>query len=124
MRFLVDESMSPRVASGLDDAGHDALHLRDLNLLGASDADVMTAAAAADRVLVSADTDFGELLAIGEHPGPSVIIFRRASHRPEAQTRLLLDNLAGIEQSLEAGAVVVLSDQGVRFRLLPIDRAE
>ncbi len=124
MRFLVDESLSWRVAVGLAGAGHDAVHVGDLKLLGADDLTVMEAAASTDRVLVSADTDFGELLAIGSHPGPSVIILRRVPHRPEVQTELLLANLDGVEQSLAAGAVVVVSAERVRFRLLPISREE
>jgi predicted nuclease of predicted toxin-antitoxin system len=94
----------------------------DLGLLGATDVTVMEAAASSERVLVSADTDFGELLAVGRDPGPSVIILRRMPHRPEAQTELLLANLGGIEETLAAGAVVVLSGENVRFRLLPINR--
>jgi predicted nuclease of predicted toxin-antitoxin system len=72
VRFLIDESLSTTVARLLSDAGHDAVHVGDLGLLGAADGTVMRAASAADRVLVSADTDFGELLALGSHPGPSV----------------------------------------------------
>ncbi len=124
MRFLVDESLSWRVAAGLAKAGHDAVHVGDLGLLGADDLRVMEAATSTDHVLVSADTDFGELLAVGRHPGPSVIILRRAPHRPQVQTELLLANLDGMEESLAAGAVVVLSAQHVRFRLLPISREE
>lgn len=72
-------------------------------------------AASTDRVLVSAaaDTDFGELLAIGSHPGLSVIILRRVPHRPDVQTELLLANVDSVEQSLAAGAVVILSAQHV-----------
>ena len=98
--------------------------MSDLDLLGTDDLRVLKAAASTDRVLVSADTDFGELLAVGRHPGPSVIVLRRAPHQPEAQTELLLANLAGMAESLAAGAVVVLSAQHVRFRLLPISREE
>jgi predicted nuclease of predicted toxin-antitoxin system len=73
---------------------------------------------------VAADTDFGELLALGRHLGPSVVIFRRAPHRPEAQAQLLLANLDAIEETLAAGAVVTLSGQSVRFRLLPISHED
>jgi predicted nuclease of predicted toxin-antitoxin system len=124
VRFLVDESLSHRVAVDLANAGHDAVHVRDLHLLGATDAAVMKAAADANRVVVAADTDFGELLALGRHPGPSVVIFRRAPHRPEAQAELLLANLDAIEETLAEGAVVILSEQSVRFRLLPISHEE
>ena len=77
--------MSGRVAAGLAQAGHDAIHLVDLQLLGAQDDAVLAAAAGSGRVLLSADTDFGELLALGRHPGPSVVLFRRAPRRPDGQ---------------------------------------
>ena len=72
MKLLVDESLSARVARLLRAAGHDALHVGDLALLGAADEAVMEAAREGHRILVSADTDFGEFLAIGTHTEPSV----------------------------------------------------
>lgn len=120
MRFLVDESLSARVAHALVEAGHDAAHVGELQLLGAPDEAVLGAAAQTGRVLVSADTDFGELLALGRHPGPSVVIFRRAPHRPDKQVLLLVASLPDIEDCLQAGAVVVLTSDRVRIRLLPI----
>lgn len=120
MRFLVDESLSARLASGLTQAGHDAVHLGELQLLGAQDEAVLAAAGGSGRVLVSADTDFGELLALGRHPGPSVVLFRRAPRRPEGQVLLLLASLPDIEESLVTGAVVVLTSDRARIRLLPI----
>ncbi len=120
MRFLVDESLSVRVARALVAAGHRATHVGDLQLLGAPDEAVLQAAAGTGCVLISADTDFGELLALGRHPGPSVVILRRAPHRPPAQAALILASLAAVEDSLAAGAVVVLTGDRVRIRLLPI----
>ncbi len=32
MRFLVDNALSPEVARGLSDAGHSAIHVRDIGL--------------------------------------------------------------------------------------------
>jgi predicted nuclease of predicted toxin-antitoxin system len=78
VRLLVDESISPRVAALLTAAGHEALHLGEVGLLGAPDELVMAASLETGRVLVSADTDFGDLLALGRHIGPSVVILRRA----------------------------------------------
>jgi hypothetical protein len=36
VKFLVDENLSPLVAELLTDAGHDAVHIRDLQVAGAS----------------------------------------------------------------------------------------
>lgn len=71
MKFLIDESLSATVARTLEAAGHDAIHVGAVGLLGAPDTDVMSAATTEDRIVVSADTDFGEILALGRHPGPS-----------------------------------------------------
>jgi len=122
VRFLVDESLSIRVARLLSDAGHDAVHLGDLGLLGAPDTRVMDAASDAGRILLSADTDFGELLALGRHPGPSVVLYRRAPRRPDSQVPLLLAALTQVADSLASGAVVVLTHDYVRVRMLPIRR--
>lgn len=124
MRFLVDESLSAGVAQRLSTAGHDAVHVGDLGLLGALDRAVMGAAREADRVLVSADTDFGELLALGADPGPSVVLLRRSPHAADDQVRLLLDALDAVFEDLDRGAVVVLTPHRVRVRSLPIRSEE
>jgi hypothetical protein len=55
MRFLIDNAMSPEVAAGLNAAGHDALHVRDLGLADAADVEIFHRAAAENCVIVSAD---------------------------------------------------------------------
>jgi predicted nuclease of predicted toxin-antitoxin system len=120
LKFLIDESLSARVATLLTEAGHDAVHLGALELLGVPDTVVMAAATDAGRCVVSVDTDFGELLAIGRHPGPSVILLRRAPHRPDDQADLILAALDRIEEDLELGAIAVLNNERARVRRLPI----
>ncbi|MBO0841259.1 MAG: DUF5615 family PIN-like protein [Sciscionella sp.] len=71
MRFLLDECLSARLATLLRDAGHDCVHVQDRELLGASDERVMTCALRQLRVLLSMDTDFGELLARSNARAPA-----------------------------------------------------
>lgn len=93
MRFLVDECLPTRFAQILAGPGHDALHISDLGLLGATDEKIMATAVQEDRVLVSADTDFGELLAVGRLIGPSVILLRGPVGPPEIRAELVLRKL-------------------------------
>ncbi|MBI4197590.1 MAG: DUF5615 family PIN-like protein [Chloroflexi bacterium] len=121
MRFLVDASLSPTVARLLHLAGHDALHLLDYGALTDSDPDVLLRAEQESRVLVSADTDFGTLLARSEAMAPSVILFRGGlEHLPALQTELLLANLVSLQMDLEHGSIVVIEPGRIRVRPLPL----
>jgi predicted nuclease of predicted toxin-antitoxin system len=104
VRFLVDENLSPRVAVLLSQAGHDAVHVRDVLAARTPDADVMVMAQSQERIIVSADTDFGALIAQAKAVTPSVLLVREfVELRPPELASLLLEHLDLIKKDLEAG---------------------
>lgn len=117
MKFLIDDALSPVVAGRLRAAGHEAAHVRDHGLQGATDPEVLDRAGRQDRVVVPADTDFGASWT----RAPSVVLFRGGvARRPEQQAALVLANLASIARDLEAGVIVVIEPTRMRVRALPI----
>jgi predicted nuclease of predicted toxin-antitoxin system len=89
----------------------------------AADDAVFERAELESRVVVSADTDFGTLLALREATSPSVILLRGAAlRRADDQVALILRALPSIDAALQRGAIVVLERHRLRLRDLPITR--
>ncbi len=70
---------------------------------------------------MSADTDFGTLLATRSALKPSIIQFRGpGSRRPDVLARSLLPNLSQFSEALERGSIATLEPSRIRVRALPI----
>ena len=124
MNFLVDHSLSPAVAEKLRQAGHDSVHARRYGIHKADDEVLFDRAAQEVRVLVSADTDFATIFATRQTTKPSVILFRRDTHRrPDAQARLLLANLPTISDLLDHGAIIIFEENRLLSRAAPLLRS-
>ena len=121
MKLLLDANLSPEVGRRLKEAGHDAIHVADIGLLTAPDPEILQAAADAERILLTADADFGALLALGSLASPSVLLLRSADHlRPVEQAALIAANLPSMTEDLEKGAIASLTRDRLRVRALPV----
>ena len=115
MRLLLDMNMSPNVAERLRAEGHDAVHLRELDLGRLPDHDVFTHATTDQRVVVTFDLDFGEIVGMGG--GTGVILSRLRSVRAaRAQQRVSV----ALTQATEALHTVAVEDARIRVRTWPI----
>lgn len=121
MRFLVDANLSPRVAEWLRERGHDAVHVFEIALNQAGDRLIFKEAARGRRILVTADLDFGEVLARSSGR-VSVLILRLRSTATANVIRRLEVALAQTTAALEEGAVVIVGEARLRRRRLPLGR--
>ncbi len=121
MRLLLDNNLSPKLVPLLIEAGHDVEHVGNHGMAAADDRAVLALAVETRRVLVSADSDFGTLLAGTHATSPSFVLVRRVlGRRARELAAVIVDNLPAVEEDLAAGAVVVLGDTNLRIRRLPI----
>jgi predicted nuclease of predicted toxin-antitoxin system len=76
MRFLADENFPGGAVAALRSNGYDVAWIRTLSP-GISDSEVLKLAQAEDRILLTFDKDFGELVFVTELPATSgLILFR------------------------------------------------
>jgi predicted nuclease of predicted toxin-antitoxin system len=121
MTFLLDSNLSHRVAQLLCDAGFDAVHVRDKGLQHATDSVILEFVRQHAFVLVSEDTDFGELLARQRTAAPSFVLLRTYEPlTPDEQAAVLLANLPRLLDDLGQGAIVVIERSRLRVRRLPV----
>jgi predicted nuclease of predicted toxin-antitoxin system len=99
--LLLDNNLSPKLIPLLAEVGHDVTHVRDHDMAAADDSSVLTMALDARRVLVSADTDFGVLLAQTHATSPSFVLVRRiVGRRVPELAAVIADNLSAVEADL------------------------
>ncbi len=74
MKIKLDENIGRRGLDLLKAAGHDVMTVRDQNLLGTNDENLFNVCAGEDRVLITLDHDFGQILRFPSGHGPGVVI--------------------------------------------------
>ena len=121
MRFLADMGVSLTTVRALREDGHDATHLRDEGLSRLADIDILEKARIEQRVILTFDLDFGDLLASGAQSLPSVIIFRLHNETPRAVTIHVKQLIAQRTADIDKGAIVIVEDARHRLRRLPLE---
>ena len=120
LKFLIDNALPPRLADLLVAAGYDAVHVRVYRMHAANDREILARAFAEDRIVVSADSDFGTILAAWEAERPSFILFRDPNLLgADDYLKLLLPCLPVLEPALVSGCVAVFRHGRLRVRKLP-----
>lgn len=117
MRILADESLPAPTIVVLRAAGHDVVSVWE-TMRGALDTAVIEHASRDDRVLVTLDKDFGDLVFNQRHSGePGVVLVRARTSGPAALGALLLSAFA--VQGDWRGAFGVVEDDRVRVTPIP-----
>lgn len=118
MRFLLDQSSDARLVPYLQSLGHDAIRVGRDHPPGLPDVEVLRLAQAEERVLITDDRDFGELVFRHRQAHTGVIYLRLGAYVPlptviERLDHVLLDYAEQLDQFL------VVTPDRVRVRHAP-----
>jgi predicted nuclease of predicted toxin-antitoxin system len=120
VRFLADIGISQQTVRWLREKGPDAAHLREEGLQRATDETVLDKALSEERIVLTLDLDFSDLVAASGRKLPSVISFRLGNSPAKLITERLENTLTQCQMELEQGAIVSVSQSQIRVRILPI----
>ena len=120
MKFLADMGISPKTRLFLKELGYDAVHLLDEQLHKLPDPAILEKARQEERILLTHDLDFAELVSASGARLPSVIIFRLRNMRPDNVNRHLEQIIRSYSREIEQGAIISVSEGQIRLRSLPL----
>lgn len=112
MELLIDECLGPTVARWLKGEGHDVVSIFDA-ARGMDDAQIFAWAVREDRVLVTADKDFGDLVFRDHRDHRGVILLRLDDMTSANVIRVLSELFAQHGDQIDHHFVVV-TETGVR----------
>lgn len=117
MQFLADECCDALIVRTLRGMGYDVTYVAEL-APGLADDDVLAQSVAEERVLLTEDRDFGELVFRGQKSAYGVVLVRIPAEARQKKA----DRITTLVQQYEAdlvGAVVIMTLNTIRIRSLP-----
>lgn len=118
MRFLVDRCAGGRLAEWLRSVGHDVLEARELGD-DPGDRALLELAEADSRILLTIDTDFGELIYLYDVPHAGLI--RLPDVPSQQRIALMMEIIEQHRWALEDRAIVTIRGGRIRISRYPSD---
>lgn len=106
MNFLADESCARPVIRALRDAGHNVLAIAEV-APGSTDDQVLERAVHEQRVLITEDRDFGELVYARARLSAGVILLRFQSRARSAKAATVIDAVTRLGTRLRNAFAVI-----------------
>jgi predicted nuclease of predicted toxin-antitoxin system len=122
MTFLLDENLPPQLVPLLKEIGYHSYHVRNLQLAGKSDFELVDLAEKSDYVIITHDLDFSRIISVSGRKKPSVITLRLDKINTSILFELLKSNLPSLEEKLTKGSLITISRDKIRFQYLPLTR--
>jgi predicted nuclease of predicted toxin-antitoxin system len=114
MRFLLDESADARLGPYLVGLGHDVTRIAADYPAGLSDPEVLALAVSDNRILITFDRDFGEIVFRESQIHTGVVYFRL--ERPDLSVEMALVDRLLRDHSADLQDFVTVTERRIRVR--------
>ena len=118
MKFIVDECVGNSVAQWLQESNYDTLSICP-EFQGLHDEEILQKAYQENRILVTSDKDFGDMIFRSQRPHCGILLLRLINEHPINKIRVLEQILKHHAHELENNFVVA-TEATVRITKLPI----
>ncbi|MCW3984360.1 MAG: DUF5615 family PIN-like protein [Candidatus Bathyarchaeota archaeon] len=115
MKFLADENISTKVVNNLKNKGIDIVSVKEINA-GLGDEAVLEIANAQNRILLTFDDDFGELIYRRKLKAYGIVLLRFLPKSTQ-QIYEILSNVLDAQNELE-GNFVIVTENRIRIHRL------
>jgi predicted nuclease of predicted toxin-antitoxin system len=122
MKLLFDMNLSPILVDMMDNCGWESIHWSSVGDAKATDRTIMEWGLKNGCCVITNDLDFGDILAVTDARGPSVVQFRTQDLSPAHIKPILLTVLKQYKRYLESGALISVDETRSRVRILPLRR--
>jgi len=119
-KFLVDENLSPKLATSLRDLGYKASAVREVSLKGQSDEKIIEFARSNDWIVITADLGFGEVFCFNTAGKVSFIILRSPRQSTKSYQKIIeFLHIRGVLKEDLKQTLIVASHTTIRRRTIP-----
>ena len=92
LKFLVDANLGVAIVDAIRQRGHDVVFVGDLDW-SMPDDEILAIAQREERIILTLDTDFGELIYQSRQPHAGVLLLRMPGSRADERIRVVVEIL-------------------------------
>jgi len=116
VKFKIDENLPSEACQILRTAGHDAISVLDQRLGGRSDAGIAIVCKSESRILVTLDTDFGNILAYPPRDYPGIVVIRSDDQAKSTVLDFIRRIVAVLMSESPQGQLWIVEPNRIRIR--------
>jgi predicted nuclease of predicted toxin-antitoxin system len=116
MKFLTDENIANSTIRMIRELGFDVKDVREIGLIGCSDELIIKLAIKEDRIIITLDKDFGNILKFPIRGHKGIIFIRIKRPTPKRVNLVLKTLLVTTDKEKIKNSLVVIKEKGIRIR--------